>query len=296
MRAHPRSRGENIWGSPTAGTYKGSSPLTRGKRCAPSPASGLTGLIPAHAGKTRRQWNLHLLDRAHPRSRGENINLVVSALSGWGSSPLTRGKPRRRTPRRAHTGLIPAHAGKTCSEVGEPFLGRAHPRSRGENNVSQTCENFAQGSSPLTRGKPGALNDRSHPAGLIPAHAGKTAESFRSRPEWRAHPRSRGENDATNKFADTLRGSSPLTRGKRRSAVRLLGHDGLIPAHAGKTSLRHTSRAMYRAHPRSRGENSSSLVASGSTAGSSPLTRGKHVASAHHADERGLIPAHAGKT
>ena len=51
-RAHPRSRGENIWGSPTAGTYKGSSPLTRGKHDFELRVRLLVGLIPAHAGKT----------------------------------------------------------------------------------------------------------------------------------------------------------------------------------------------------------------------------------------------------
>ena len=50
--AHPRSRGENPWGSATPGDLLGSSPLTRGKRVETIPHVRAGGLIPAHAGKT----------------------------------------------------------------------------------------------------------------------------------------------------------------------------------------------------------------------------------------------------
>ena len=46
-RAHPRVSGENIWGSPTAGVYKGSSPRERGKPCPGSPQTPARWLIPA---------------------------------------------------------------------------------------------------------------------------------------------------------------------------------------------------------------------------------------------------------
>ena len=92
------------------------------------------GLIPAHAGKTdsgKRSW---IISRAHPRSRGENHPLLQEQDGMGGSSPLTRGKPRRASPTGSCTGLIPAHAGKT-----------------------------------LAAGAGKAMGD-----GLIPAHAGKT--------------------------------------------------------------------------------------------------------------------------
>ena len=72
------------------------------------------------------------------------------------------------------------------------------------------------GSSPLTRGKPETLRRDRHHDGLIPAHAGKTAHVTPSFLEYRAHPRSRGENVIVSVLADTKLGSSPLTRGKRR--------------------------------------------------------------------------------
>ena len=91
-------------------------------------------------------------------------------------------------------------------------------------------------------------------------------------------------------------GSSPLTQGKLLVAVRACDHDGLIPAHAGKTttSLSEVSGAM--AHPRSRGENSTYSTVVGSMLGSSPLTRGKQASLSASVEACGLIPAHAGKT
>ena len=71
---------------------------------------------------------------------------------------------------------------------------------------------------------------------------------------------------------------------------------GLIPAHAGKTRMRLRSRAGRRAHPRSRGENSTVAPLTSSVMGSSPLTRGKRPRADQRALRVRLIPAHAGKT
>ena len=51
---------------------------------------------------------------AHPRSRGENQDENIVNLSKQGSSPLTRGKPTWQLFLAQASGLIPAHAGKTC--------------------------------------------------------------------------------------------------------------------------------------------------------------------------------------
>ena len=50
------------------------------------------GLIPAHAGKTRRATTIGSHAGAHPRSRGENGTANRVAALILGSSPLTRGK------------------------------------------------------------------------------------------------------------------------------------------------------------------------------------------------------------
>ena len=111
------------------------------------------------------------------------------------------------------------------------------------------------GSSPLTRGKPGACRARRSPVRLIPAHAGKTPGSARCGAPHPAHPRSRGENPLMGPDPLTAFGSSPLTRGKQLVAHHVHVRVRLIPAHAGKTRAAMTAPARRTAHPRSRGEN-----------------------------------------
>ena len=91
-------------------------------------------------------------------------------------------------------------------------------------------------------------------------------------------------------------GSSPLTRGKRRVASLLLALTGLIPAHAGKTSVMSSGASGRPAHPRSRGENSIEETTGALASGSSPLTRGKRSPLPRPLRRLRLIPAHAGKT
>ena len=173
-RAHPRSRGENLFASMVIVPSWGSSPLTRGKHDEVAVDGSRGGLIPAHAGKTYRYRQTKRLSGAHPRSRGENRRTSGSSACRSGSSPLTRGKlgPSGTEPQRVR--LIPAHAGKT---VRGPHLRPdrwAHPRSRGENSTRPRVLRGVVGSSPLTRGKPTTARWQGTHPGLIPAHAGKT--------------------------------------------------------------------------------------------------------------------------
>ena len=73
-------------------------------------------------------------------------------------------------------------------------------------------------------------------------------------------------------------GSSPLTRGKHLSAMFDRSAGGLIPTHAGKTTVPVERSDNLGAHPRSRGENIARHNRLGAHLGSSPLTRGKHEA------------------
>ena len=214
-----------------------------------------SGLIPAHAGKTTTGGRYPGRTWAHPRSRGENGECSGAVHVDGGSSPLTRGKLTRGARRRVTLGLIPAHAGKTVSGLPLWRPDGAHPRSRGE-NITLCCRMTASyGSSPLTRGKPLIVSCVGLIAGLIPAHAGKTAKRGVSSVAYWAHPRSRGENTThTLKHAQTA-GSSPLTRGKPSCAATHALGSGLIPAHAGKTQASSPGSTAPGAHPRSRGEN-----------------------------------------
>ena len=91
--AHPRSRGEHAEGSVIALSHGGSSPLARGTHRRNYPADFPGGLIPARAGNTSRACPGLVGGGAHPRSRGEHLDLIFLALTLWGSSPLARGTP-----------------------------------------------------------------------------------------------------------------------------------------------------------------------------------------------------------
>ena len=152
------------------------------------------------------------------------------------------------------------------------------------------------GSSPLTRGKRAGNTVDLQASGLIPAHAGKTLRSRRLEKLAAAHPRSRGENLRLVRWSVTVRGSSPLTRGKLATVSHRPQSTGLIPAHAGKTFLLCAYRRFAPAHPRSRGENTDPSACADGPPGSSPLTRGKRPRLQPQPHAGGLIPAHAGKT
>ncbi len=172
-------------------------------------------------------------------------------------------------------GLIPAHAGKTMAiDELEARVG-AHPRSRGENRPKHWPVAAVMGSSPLTRGKQRIGLQSEEELGLIPAHAGKTLTRPLMVAGMGAHPRSRGENELERVPGQVVRGSSPLTRGKQYLRPHRGSRNGLIPAHAGKTSSYKVPGFRAGAHPRSRGENFTLRIVSLHESGSSPLTRGK---------------------
>ena len=176
--AHPRSRGENEAPPPPSVSPRGSSPLTRGKLHGIRDPLASPGLIPAHAGKTSGPRSRPVALRAHPRSRGENVDDLSDGLGFGGSSPLTRGKHIDTCVDFIRSGLIPAHAGKTTDAREPAPLRWAHPRSRGENHRMKSVAASVTGSSPLTRGKLAALGSIGSTLGLIPAHAGKTMASI----------------------------------------------------------------------------------------------------------------------
>ena len=133
--AHPRSRGENWETLILDEASGGSSPLTRGKRALDHFRERVERLIPAHAGKTFGGHSPLFGGKAHPRSRGENIERRPQTAKRQGSSPLTRGKPAKDSTVFERVRLIPAHAGKTAARSGSGSCRPAHPRSRGENRL-----------------------------------------------------------------------------------------------------------------------------------------------------------------
>ena len=146
---------------------------------------------------------------------------------------------------------------------------------RGENYALKTDIKAAEGSSPHARGKHHRGGVHNSQVWLIPACAGKTFFG----PEYvfhhLAHPRMRGENVAEDGTDAAVEGSSPHARGKPVTDMLMkLGAgssphargkpitnpsqvivERLIPACAGKTSVRVPGSLLAKAHPRMRGEN-----------------------------------------
>ena len=152
------------------------------------------------------------------------------------------------------------------------------------------------GSSPRVRGKQLLDHVVWHSDGLIPARAGKTSSRSSRSATLPAHPRVCGENRAFDVLSIGRMGSSPRMRGKRSSLHSNLVEDGLIPAHAGKTTKAQEIATQWPAHPRACGENSVPVEKSCIRGGSSPRMRGKLVLLESGQGLAGLIPAHAGKT
>ncbi len=213
---------------------------------------------------------------AHPRSRGEHFTISTWAIAVLGSSPLTRGALLVGARIPTVRGLIPAHAGSTCTTVAGAGWWRAHPRSRGEHSRRRSAVDAAHG--------------------LIPAHAGSTTACVNVSTRNGAHPRSRGEHQAVVCAGVSSRGSSPLTRGALVRPRHRPTRHRLIPAHAGSTCRRTPSVVARRAHPRSRGEHTRAASSLSAAMGSSPLTRGAREGHWCGRVDRGLIPAHAGST
>ena len=233
--ARPLARGEHSDRTTQNDLQQGSSPLARGPHGAVPVDSDRPRLIPARAGNTASCAVKSLAVRAHPRSRGEH----EYPGGGWyldkGSSPLARGTQLPTLWCVLCCGLIPARAGNTIATSCLKRARRAHPRSRGEHNLSRRLWTLRRGSSPLARGTrqiTGAVTDV---RGLIPARAGNTdSSSNRSISSW-AHPRSRGDHRQIPHPKSSGVGSSPLARGPPWRYRGVLYDPGLIPARAGTT-------------------------------------------------------------
>ena len=178
----------------TAGVAFGSSPRVRGKPARRRSAPCRGRLIPARAGKTPSPPSSRTRARAHPRACGENLDQAVADASPYGSSPRVRGKRTEDLGGDHPGGLIPARAGKTCSDSTWSRLPGAHPRACGENCSKITTDVETRGSSPRVRGKQAQVHAGHQRLRLIPARAGKTSSQPPVQRTPPAHPRACGEN------------------------------------------------------------------------------------------------------
>ena len=190
----------------------------------------------------------------HPRIRGEHSRNCDSPRASVGSSPHTRGAPRRETFDRAKFGIIPAYAGSTCRRPPAWRTDRDHPRIRGEHDRSS-------GAAPVA-------------PRIIPAYAGSTIRGVEALLPLEDHPRIRGEHALFLEGVPVDLGSSPHTRGAPGCRAAGDGEGGIIPAYAGSTLVVFDPPHLIKDHPRIRGEHCSHDTDGEAPTGSSPHTRG----------------------
>ena len=92
----------------------------------------------------------------------------------------------------------------------------------------------------------------------------------------------------------SISGSSPHTRGTPDEVLKRHGMNRFIPAYAGNAINRSMREQSKSVHPRIRGERMIVRLLADRMDGSSPHTRGTHVARVRGPAHRRFIPAYAG--
>ncbi len=131
---------------------------------------------------------------------------------------------------------------------------------------------------------------------IIPARAGPTLSRWGSSATWWDHPRLRGADGAGGMCVEVGEGSSPLARGRHSEPSTEVEGLRIIPACAGPTTQVARERDGQRDHPRLRGADPARSSDSTTSAGSSPLARGRRCCPTRGRRPAGIIPACAGPT
>ena len=196
------------------------------------------------------------LSSVHPRAGGEHVAALLPIL-----------KDIR---------FIPARAGNTRFTRAAASTSTVHPRAGGEHGEVTAWWSLWTGSSPRGRG---------------------TRSTTSRAPARRAvHPRAGGEHTAAHSGEDACTGSSPRGRGTQRWAYRTLTEIRFIPARAGNTVRRRSSRLAAPVHPRAGGEHLIHQRVAPTHYGSSPRGRGTHTTVVKPHSCTRFIPARAGNT
>ena len=137
----------------------------------------VVGIIPAHAGLTKKLRQSSQRCRDHPRACGAHPFAFSDRLrlrKWWGSSPRMRGSRRGSRAGGRCPGIIPAHAGLTIQESLWHDPVRDHPRACGAHPSVPEGSTSSKGSSPRMRGSHQSAYSCLLSSGIIPAHAGLT--------------------------------------------------------------------------------------------------------------------------
>ena len=134
-------------------TRSGSPPRVREKQNLKKGIYSNVRITPACAGKTLHRTCLLHLKRDHPRVCGKNSMNSNSLTVYSGSHPRVREKLKRGHRCHAVSGITPACAGKTTSEIEQLQVIQDHPRVCGK-NMGPMLKSMAQlGSPPRVREK-----------------------------------------------------------------------------------------------------------------------------------------------
>ena len=134
---HPRACGEKQFSCIVPLGVLGSPPRMRGKGWAGSPWGSISGITPAHAGKSSPMLSVHFLAGDHPRACGETHESLCRSHRNMGD----RGR------------ITPAHAGKRPPFPCPRALPWDHPRACGEKLHCSAHFPRTKGSPPRVRGK-----------------------------------------------------------------------------------------------------------------------------------------------
>ena len=133
----------------------------------------MTGITPAHAGKSGAPTLATAATGDHPRVCGEKISQTRRNLPLGGSPPRVRGKERGHRLVAHSPGITPAHAGKSGSAAWHRWACRDHPRVCGEKPAAVHHSTLTRGSPPRVREKVDLGLVLFHLGRITPACAGK---------------------------------------------------------------------------------------------------------------------------
>ena len=153
QRDHPRVCGKNSTLSVLLKKVLGSPPRVR-EKLSPTLAHSIKSRItPACAGKTLVLVRSLPKYRDHPRVCGKNQWESYTAKTERGSPPRVREKPNAFLNSSCDTGITPACAGKTLSQLQGGMMEQDHPRVCGKNHFLSLFFYFTEGSPPRVREK-----------------------------------------------------------------------------------------------------------------------------------------------
>ena len=174
-RDHPRLCGEKSCILSAAGSAAGSPPPMRGKGSMTTPLPPCFRITPAYAGKSAPLRQCQGSSRDHPRLCGEKTFSMPSLAVRLGSPPPMRGKGRSLFRCIRQSGITPAYAGKSVSEISLASTYTDHPRLCGEKRYRTYIDSKVKGSPPPMRGKDLLIGCVCLCLRITPAYAGKSS-------------------------------------------------------------------------------------------------------------------------